>query len=82
MSAKNKLEELLMNAVLNIGARRVQYLQAIRQYLQKTDPAVLNDELSQITNIQELRMLLAAGVPSSIMTRFYVQYNKALHEAA
>ena len=69
-----------MNAVLSTGARRVQYLQAVREYLQKVDPLILNQQLSQITNVQELRMLLAAGVPQSIATTFYVQYNKAIKE--
>lgn len=80
MSAKNQLDAMLIGAVLASGAKRVQMLQKIRQYLIATDPLILNEQLAQITNVQELRMLAAAGVPANLQARFYLQYNKALHE--
>jgi len=78
MQAANKLEYYLQNAALSEGAQRVQWLQKVREYMQSTDPLVLDSELAQITNRAELRMLQAAGVPSFIQNRFYVQYNKSL----
>jgi len=78
MQAANKLEYYLQQAALSEGAQRVQWIQKVREYMQVTDPLVLDSELAQITNRAELRMLQAAGVPEFLTTRFYVQYNKAL----
>jgi hypothetical protein len=74
----NRLAELLQQAVLAFGADRVQVLQLIRQYIAQTDCTVLNVQLQQITNINMLRMLQAAGVPQCMQTTFYLQINKAL----
>jgi len=74
----NRLAELLQQAVLAFGAERVQVLQKIRQYIAATDCTVLNVQLQQITNINMLRMLQAAGVPQCIQATFYLQINKAL----
>ena len=74
----NRLAELLQQAVLAFGADRVQVLQRIRQYIAQTDCTVLNVQLQQITNINMLRMLQAAGVPQCIQATFYLQINKAL----
>jgi len=82
MQAANKLEYYLQQAALSEGTQRVQWLQTVREYMQVTDPLVLDSELAQITNRAELRMLQAAGVPSFLQTRFYVQYNKSLNMKA
>ena len=74
----NRLAELLQQAVLAFGADRVQVLQRIRQYIAQTDCTVLNVQLQQVTNINMLRMLQAAGVPQCMQTTFYLQINKAL----
>jgi len=82
MQAANQLEYYLQQAWLSAGAQRVQWIQKVREYLQVTDPLIIDSELAQITNIHELRMLQAAGVPEFLTTRFYVQYNKSLNMKA
>jgi len=82
MQAANQLEYYLQQAALSEGTQRVQWIQKVREYLQITDPLVLDSELAQITNRAELRMLQAAGIPEFLTTRFYVQYNKSLNMKA
>jgi len=82
MQAANQLDYYLQQAALSEGTQRVQWIEKVREYLQITDPLVLDSELAQITNRAELRMLQAAGIPEFLTTRFYVQYNKSLNMKA
>ena len=74
----NKLEELLLDAAIETGAKKLQYIQQVRLYLQQTPCDQLNQELAAITNTVLLRTLQAAGVPACMQARFYIQLNKAL----
>ncbi|MEM3338711.1 MAG: hypothetical protein QXP36_08725 [Conexivisphaerales archaeon] len=77
MSSQNKLYQLLLEALINEGNARVRALQAVREYLQKTNCDILNQELAEIDKIGLLRMLQAAGVPQCLSARFFVQVQKA-----
>lgn len=71
---KNKLDELLADAVLASGIDRNVKLTAIRTYLQQTSIDQLRKEVSVITNKNELTMLQAAGVPLGLQDVFLFTY--------
>lgn len=71
---KNKLDELLADAVLASGVDRQVKLTAVRSYLQQTSIDQLRKEVAVITNKNELTMLQAAGVPLGLQDVFLFTY--------
>jgi len=61
---KNRLEELAADAVLASGLQRQYYLNQLRDMIKNTAIEELAKEIAEITNLNELRMLQAAGVPA------------------
>jgi len=61
---KNRLEELAADAVLASGLQRQYYLNQLRDMIKNTLIEELAKEIAEITNLNELRMLQAAGVPA------------------
>jgi len=61
---KNRLEELAADAVLASGLQRQYYLNQLRDMIKNTSIEKLAKEIAEITNLNELRMLQAAGVPA------------------
>jgi len=60
---KNRLEELAADAVLASGLQRQYYLNQLRDMIKNTPIEELAKEIAEITNLNELRMLQAAGIP-------------------
>ena len=67
---KNKLDELLADAVLASGLMRQAMLERIRQYMAETDITQLRKEIAVIDSLPEMQMLQAAGVPASLQSVF------------
>jgi heme oxygenase len=67
---KNKLDELLADAVLASGLMRQAMLERVRQYMLETDIAQLRKEIAVIDSLPELQMLQAAGVPAGLQSVF------------
>jgi hypothetical protein len=67
---KNKLDELLADAVLASGLMRQAMLERVRQYIAETDIAQLRKEIAVIDSLPEMQMLQAAGVPASLQSVF------------
>jgi hypothetical protein len=67
---KNKLDELLADAVLASGLMRQAMLERVRQYILETDIAQLRKEIAVIDSLPELQMLQAAGVPAGLQSVF------------
>jgi len=67
---KNKLDELLADAVLASGLMRQAMLERVRQYMAETDIAQLRKEIAVIDSLPEMQMLQAAGVPASLQSVF------------
>jgi len=67
---KNKLDELLADAVLASGLMRQAMLERVRQYMAETDITQLRKEIAVIDSLPEMQMLQAAGVPASLQSVF------------
>jgi len=67
---KNKLDELLADAVLASGLMRQAMLERVRQYIAETDIVQLRKEIAVIDSLPEMQMLQAAGVPASLQSVF------------
>jgi hypothetical protein len=71
---KNKLDELLADAVLTSGVQRQANIDVVRGYIRGITVEQLRREIAAITSIMELQMLQAAGVPASAQDQFFTQY--------
>ena len=60
---KNRLEELAAQTYLASGLQRQVFLNQLRDMITNTPIEELAREISEITNLNELRMLQAAGIP-------------------
>jgi len=60
---KNRLEELAADAALASGLQRQYYLNLLRDMIKNTPIEELAKEVAEITNLNELHMLQAAGIP-------------------
>jgi len=67
---KNKLDELLADAVLASGLMRQAMLERVRQYMLETDITQLRKEIAVIDSLPEMQMLQAAGVPAGLQSIF------------
>ncbi len=70
----NKLDELLADTVLASGTLRQVALNKVRDYLQTTPVAQLQREVQQVTSLQSLRMLQAAGVPLGLQAAYLARF--------
>ncbi len=71
---RNKLDELLADAVLASGQARQTALDSVRGYLRATPIVQLKLEIAQLQSLQELNMLQAAGVPLGLRDTFSTTY--------
>ena len=74
---KNRLEELAADAVLASGLQRQYFLNQLRDMIKNTPIEVLAKEIAEITNLNELRMLQAAGVPAGAQPALMVAIARA-----
>ena len=70
----NKLDELTLEALRNIGNQRLIITERIRTYLDNTNADQLRKEIGEIKSVQQLRIIQGAGVRKDIRSFFLSRY--------
>jgi len=74
---KNRLEELAAQTYLASGLQRQVYLNQLRDMIANTSIEELAREISEITNLNLLRMLQAAGIPKGAQPALFAAIARA-----
>jgi len=74
---KNRLEELAAQTYLASGLQRQFYLNQLRDMIANTQIEELAHEISEITNLNLLRMLQAAGIPKGAQPALFAAIARA-----
>jgi len=74
---KNRLEELAAQTYLASGLQRQVFLNQLRDMIANTPIEELAREIAEITNLNLLRMLQAAGIPKGAQSALFTAIARA-----